>query len=330
VGLELDHLFVCTASDAPEAEPLNQFGLREGPPNQHPGQGTACRRFAFVNAMIELLWVSNPTEAQNEITGRTLLWERWSDREGNACPFGICLRPTDSQHAGPPPFTSWEYRPAYLPDPLVMHVGEAGIEEPMWVYMSFMKRAQRGQWFIEHPIGIREITGLTLTTATPPRSEASQKVVESGILATRTGPTSLLEIEFDGNRRQTQIDFQTAPANCLSNLIGMTSLRKSEATALSFKARFFRVLSGGRNCAERCYTWVFDRGFVQVFNSDVSRFPNEQRGNHHYPAVDRHIPQARNTTCEGHPYQSVSPEQSAQSFRQARRRGQTKCPNRST
>jgi hypothetical protein len=54
--LELDHLFICTAPGAPEAEEFVRFGLREGPPNQHPGQGTANRRFAFANAMIELLW----------------------------------------------------------------------------------------------------------------------------------------------------------------------------------------------------------------------------------------------------------------------------------
>lgn len=206
--IELDHLFVCTAPGAPEAEKLLHFGLHEGTPNQHPGQGTACRRFAFENAMIELLWVSDPSEAQNQSTRLTLLWERWSGCRGGACPFGICLRPTDPADTEPPPFLSWQYRPAYLPDPLVIDIGEAGIEEPMWVYMRFMKRAQRKRWFIEHPIGIGEITGLTLTTATPLRSPASQKVVESGVLTTRRGPTSLLEIEFDGNRRQKQFDFR--------------------------------------------------------------------------------------------------------------------------
>ena len=45
--IELDHLFVCAAPGAPEAEELVRFGLREGPPNQHPGQLTANRRFAF-------------------------------------------------------------------------------------------------------------------------------------------------------------------------------------------------------------------------------------------------------------------------------------------
>jgi hypothetical protein len=205
--VELDHLFVCTAVGAPEAEKLVQFGLLEGPPNQHPGQGTANRRFAFANAMIELIWVSDANEAQSESTRRTLLWERWSGREQNACPFGICLRPADTAVTGAP-FPAWEYRPAYLPDSLCMHIGNGGIEEPMWVYLSFLRRAQREQWFVEHPVGIREITGLTLTTPVPLRSDVSQKIVESGILATRTGAASLLEIEFDGKRRNERVDFR--------------------------------------------------------------------------------------------------------------------------
>ena len=31
--IELDHLFVCTAPGAPEAEKFVEFGLIEGPPN---------------------------------------------------------------------------------------------------------------------------------------------------------------------------------------------------------------------------------------------------------------------------------------------------------
>jgi hypothetical protein len=205
--IELDHLFVCTAPGAPEAEKLVQFGLHERPPNQHPGQGTANRRFGFANAMIELLWVSDAREVQSQSTSRTLLWERWSGREDNASPFGICLRPVDSQQTGSP-FPAWEYRPAYLSDPLFMHIGEVGIEEPMWIYLSFMRRVHHEQQFIEHPIGIREITGLTLTTPVPLRSNVSQKIVETGILATRTGATALLEIEFDGHRRKKHMDFR--------------------------------------------------------------------------------------------------------------------------
>jgi Glyoxalase-like domain len=205
--IELDHLFVCTAPGAPEAERLVDSGLHEGVRNQHPGQGTANRRFEFANAMLELLWVSDASEVQSPGTKRTLLWERWSGRNDIASPFGICLRPVDCQQAEPP-FSAWEYRPAYLPSPLCVHIGEAGIEEPMWVYLNFMQRTHRQQGFIEHPVGIREITGLTLTTPLPLRSNVAQKIVESGILATRTGATSLLEIEFDDARRRERIDFR--------------------------------------------------------------------------------------------------------------------------
>ena len=55
--LQFDHLFICTSVGAPDAERLVAFGLTEGEPNVHPGQGTACRRFFFRNAYLELLWV---------------------------------------------------------------------------------------------------------------------------------------------------------------------------------------------------------------------------------------------------------------------------------
>jgi hypothetical protein len=81
----------------------------------------------------------------------------------------------------------------------------------MWIHLSFMRRAQREGWFTEHPIGVREITRLTLTTPMPLRSNASHKIIESGVLATRTGATSLLEIEFDGHRRKERVDFMPHP-----------------------------------------------------------------------------------------------------------------------
>jgi hypothetical protein len=56
VTVELDHVFVCTALDAREADLLVAFGLAEGTLNTHPGQGTANRRFYFRNALLELGW----------------------------------------------------------------------------------------------------------------------------------------------------------------------------------------------------------------------------------------------------------------------------------
>ena len=207
MGFELDHLFVCVAPDAPEAERLAAMGFCEGAPNQHPGQGTACRRFSFANAMIELFWVSDEAEVQNERTRRTLLWKRWAGRKGAASPFGICFRP-DSSGDTRPPFPGWRYEPEYLAHPLAMHIGEADVQEPMWVFMDFLSRVHREERFRPHANGAREITGLTLWTPIPFRSVASQKVLESGILVARDGTDALLQIELDGSRRGEVIDLR--------------------------------------------------------------------------------------------------------------------------
>lgn len=150
--------------------------------------------------MIELLWVEDAVEAQSDRTRRTQLWERWLNRGSGSCPFGICVRPVDAG-SEEVPFPAWAYRPAYLPDPLALHIGEAGMEEPMWVYLGFMQRAGREKHFVEHPNGIRDITGLTLTTPHPLALVTAQIMLAKGILAARVGQEYLLEVEFDGGRQ---------------------------------------------------------------------------------------------------------------------------------
>jgi hypothetical protein len=204
--IELDHLFVCAAPSAPEAEQFIRYGFREAPSNRHLGQGTANRRFSFANAMIELLWVSDPEEAQSQIAKPTLLWERWSGRHGGTSPFGICVRPADPKIT--PAFPAWEYRPPYLPDPLVIHIAEAGVEEPMWVYMGFMRQGDRERRFVAHPNGVRKITGLSLTSPTPPRSAAAQILIENRIVRNRLGAQWFLEVDFDSRRQKQVVDFR--------------------------------------------------------------------------------------------------------------------------
>src|SRR5437667_11016558 len=92
-AFEIDHLFICTCIGACEAERLLAFGLTEGTPNVHPGQGTANRRFFFRNAFLELLWVQDSSTAQSAAIRPTHLWEHWSGRRSSACPFGFIFRP---------------------------------------------------------------------------------------------------------------------------------------------------------------------------------------------------------------------------------------------
>ena len=92
--MELDHVFILCDEGAPEAEALLRIGIREGSGNTHPGQGTACRRFFFANAYLELVWVDDPAEAGSEAAKRTRLLDRWALRRAGACPFGVIVRPS--------------------------------------------------------------------------------------------------------------------------------------------------------------------------------------------------------------------------------------------
>lgn len=209
---ELDHIFICTDIGGPVADQLIAFGLTEGSPNVHPGQGTANRRFFFHNAMLELLWVHDPEEAQNATTRPIRLWERWNGRQGDALPVAICLR---SRHPETEelPFAAWAYTPAYVPSPLAVHIAESSdiLAEPMLFYMAFGRRPDRANARepLAHAVGFQEITSLRIQCppSTPP-SDALRAVVEMDIVTMRTGTPILMEIGFDGETRGQSMDFR--------------------------------------------------------------------------------------------------------------------------
>jgi hypothetical protein len=207
----LDHAFICTPAGAPAARLLQEFGLVEGSPNRHPGQGTANRRFFFRNAMLELIWVEDAAAAQGEQTRGTRLWERWSAPGRDVSPFGIILRP-ESGSRNACPFRAWEYRPNTMPDLVLQIAADAGLDEPMWCYMENgrppaewpMERRQP----MEHPSGLREITGVRLFR--PPVSEASvtRAMANQRVIALQTGAESLLELQFDNQQQGGRADFR--------------------------------------------------------------------------------------------------------------------------
>jgi hypothetical protein len=200
-------MFVCVAEGAPEADLLVRFGLSEGPANTHPGQGTANRRFFFENSMLELLWVSDPAEAQSEATLPTALWDRWSRRLDPAVsPFGFVLRPQRASESHPP-FPAREYRPRYLPDGLVMHIGDAPTSEPMWVFAGFLRAPETWRKGIE---GKRQVTEVKIVSPADPQSATAAVIRSSGVIRFERGPDHLLDVEFDGGLAGRSVSF--APA----------------------------------------------------------------------------------------------------------------------
>lgn len=202
---EVDHVFICSAPGAPEAQALLELGLAEGAPSSHPGQGTANRRFFFQNAMLELLWIADEHEATSALTRSTHLWERWTGRGTRACPFGICLRPSSSD-VRDPPFDAWSYRPRYLPSGarLDIAMNASVLDEPMLFFFtppSGQPSAQPTR--PQHRASLNRLTCIEIVS--PARRVVSaelQAVIDTGLITLRFGPDHLLELGFDDEAAQ--------------------------------------------------------------------------------------------------------------------------------
>jgi Glyoxalase-like domain len=214
VAVELDHLFVLVSQGAPEADFVAELGLIEGSPNEHAGQGTACRRFFFSNAYLELLWVDRPDEARADPARPLRLWERWSGRDDDACPFGVVLRPAGNGGQSTP-FPAWEYRPSYLPPNMALHVGGSAelIEEPLLVFLSQRRRPDsypaRQRQPVEHPACFRALTALRVFgpwSSIP--SGVMQAAEDSGVVSFRQDSQYFAEISFDNERYRRRTDLR--------------------------------------------------------------------------------------------------------------------------
>jgi hypothetical protein len=200
-GLELDHVFIGCTAGAPEGDALQHLGLVEGSGNTHPGQGTANRRFFFDNFMLELVWVSDPGEAQSERTRRTRLWDRLQRQDPEVSPFGIIFKPSGSE-APVAPFPTWSYTPAYLPPGIAMQVAVGtSLQEPELFYLPFMNRGRRrvGEPTL-HAIPVRRILALSVGVSRLDRlSNAARLAEQHGLLSYVAAPQPVLEIFFAGD-----------------------------------------------------------------------------------------------------------------------------------
>lgn len=203
--MELDHLFIFT--DLPEAvaERLKSFGLTEGSPNTHPGQGTACRRFFFHNAYLELPWVNNEEVVTSPAISKTRLWERSQYKTTHYSPFGLCLRKSNQSDQGVLFDESWEYRPPYMPEGLYASVAsnEAFPMEPMLFELPFHQvkptdYPKEKQQPVTHRKGFLEITKVILTLPEiSPLSNAMRKVIANSIVGVNQGNQHAVTVEMD-------------------------------------------------------------------------------------------------------------------------------------
>jgi hypothetical protein len=151
--MELDHLFFLADPRGKELALLQEVGLRETYRRVHSGQGTANVCFAFENAFLELLWVTDAEEAKSN--GRTGLLERSRWRSDRTCPFGIAWRGAIESLA------TWKYTPPYLPPGVAIDVACDSDDFSQPMLFTFPGARSPIQWPAERHQGFQHEAGFT-------------------------------------------------------------------------------------------------------------------------------------------------------------------------
>jgi hypothetical protein len=150
--------------------------------------------------MLELLWVSDPGEAQSDRTRRTRLWDRCERANTDVSPFGIIFRPSGTEPAAAP-FPVWSYTPAYLPPGLAMQIADGtSLCEPELFYLPFMNRARvRSSEPVLHAVPIRGIRGVSVGVSRfDELSDASRAAQRRGLIRYFGSPQPVMEVSFEG------------------------------------------------------------------------------------------------------------------------------------
>ena len=194
--IELDHFFILTEPGSPQADLVSSIGLIEGTCNNHPGQGTANRRFFFSNSTLEFLYVRDVEEAENG-RGSGL---RFSERVASpdASPFGLIVRTVEGSKDTP--FPGWKYCPEYFRDDQCFHVGGNSdlFEEPLCICMPSNLPQPKSQ---PQPINPDwTLTELRISVPVARPSPTLQAVAECEGILLRLDEPHKLELVFNGEK----------------------------------------------------------------------------------------------------------------------------------
>lgn len=192
MSIELDHFLIITRQGAPEAEILVDIGMIEGTNNDHPGQGTANRRFFFSNWGLELAYVRDAEEAQNGKASKLRIVERAAD--DSASPFGLIVHRTSDDTDDP--FPGWHYYPEYFSSDKYFVVGENSeiLEEPLCICMPIMAPARPVQ--APQAESFSHVSELIISVSVEQPSPVLQTIAQCDGVSLRTGASHCMEIVF--------------------------------------------------------------------------------------------------------------------------------------
>jgi hypothetical protein len=203
---QLDHVFLAVPDLARSEQLLSEFGMTITERRAHRGQGTTNACAMFENAFFELLAPEDAAELESDLVKPLGLNERIHWLRTGACPFGICFGLSQGVNDGTTlPVQTWPYAPPYVPAganiPIVTPRGR--IREPL-VFLSTRPRASFRAGDAQHRGSRRTLTSVcvTLPPLPEPISDGVRWFAEHGGFTLKSGPSHLLELEWDGGREQ--------------------------------------------------------------------------------------------------------------------------------
>lgn len=207
--MEIDHIFICIKEPEKLSKILIEFGLTEGEPNVHIGQGTANRRFFFQNFGLELLYLNNVEKLLSPLTAPTKLYDRLTNESADTSPFGICFRPSPKAMRIED-YSTWEYFPLSFPKPFKIDVFNAPFSDPLFEYMGFLTTADKQIHLRrKHSLGVENLTSTIIHTPYDALdSDLKQDLEKFNIINFETSDTHVLELEFDQHRQGQRNDFR--------------------------------------------------------------------------------------------------------------------------
>jgi hypothetical protein len=99
-----------------------------------------------------------------------------------------------------------------MPDLVLQVAAEAGLDEPLWGYLSYGMApadwpAARRQP-IEHPAGLREVTALTLSCPRLREGSLTGRMARENVISLQSPVPHCLELEFDRGETGRRVDFR--------------------------------------------------------------------------------------------------------------------------
>ena len=211
--LELDHLVIFTAADAPEAKHLEALGVQGfGGTTQHGDLGTASTSFFFSNTYLELFWVQDAKALEPNLGGLGHdPRDRMNWRTTGASPFSITTRwrndAKDASRSLPCPATSLPA--SWMPGDIAIRFMSLSAAEPVCGVIPDPLQFLSWQQNIpeqHHPLGVKTLTGIHITVVAPALSPLAEALNQAGIVTIECGAEPLMMLTFDNNAQGKTVD----------------------------------------------------------------------------------------------------------------------------